>query len=78
MQHDTQFLNVRQVAQRLGISCSLLHKLKRMGAGPTFYRFGRSVRYAVTDVDDWAKSRPWKSIRRRADPANPGSAIAHP
>ena len=77
--HDKppQYLTVREVANRLQVSCSLLHKLKRLGTGPIFRRFGRSVRYTVADVDEWDRHNTWKSVRRRRYAAQTDSAT-HP
>jgi predicted DNA-binding transcriptional regulator AlpA len=67
---ESDYMDVKGVAKRLGVSCSLLHKLKRNGSGPTFRRFGRSIRYAVADVDSWSNERAWRSVRVQMSPNN--------
>jgi len=72
MQHtEPLYLDVKGVANRLGVSCSLLHKLKRNGSGPAFRRFGRSIRYAIADVDSWSNERAWRSVRVQMSSNNP-------
>jgi hypothetical protein len=42
---------------------SLLSNARRNGSGPAIRRFGRSIRYAIADVDRWSNARMWKSVR---------------
>jgi excisionase family DNA binding protein len=52
-----------QAARRIGMSPSYLRKLRKFGGGPTFIRFGRSVRYSEAELDAWVANR----VRETAD-----------
>jgi hypothetical protein len=57
MQHpEPLYLDVKGVAKRLG---------------PAFRRFGRSIRYAIANVDSWSNERAWRSVRVQMSPNNP-------
>jgi len=43
-------LNIKQAAQCLGCSVSMMRKMKRLGTGPVYHRVGRSLRYAPDDL----------------------------
>lgn len=53
---DVPYMNTKQVAARLGVSRSYLEKLRVYGGGPTYIKIGRSVIYAIAEVDAWMKS----------------------
>lgn len=54
---DGDLITVRQLADLLRISKSYLDKARATeGKGPTYTKFGRSVRYAVGDVRMWIDS----------------------
>lgn len=60
-------LNTRQAAAYLGVSKSLLEKLRVgliPGQSPPFYRVGKSVRYRAEDLDVWAGSNPTAAEQR--------------
>lgn len=48
------FLTTQQAADRLGMKRQTLEGWRFQGQGPKFRRFGRSIRYAVHDLDEWA------------------------
>ncbi|MCC6789666.1 MAG: helix-turn-helix domain-containing protein [Hyphomonadaceae bacterium] len=51
-------LNVRQAAQRLGLSKSTLDKMRCAGKGPRFIKStDRAVRYDPADLDAWIADR---------------------
>lgn len=52
-----EFLNERQVADLLCQSVRTIQKWRVTGAGPAFYKLGRSVRYRRAEVIAWAESR---------------------
>lgn len=49
-------LNTEQAAAYLGMSPNTLHRWRWSGEGPRFRKFGRSVRYARTDLDAYAEA----------------------
>lgn len=50
-------LRVPQAAAYLGISKSLLDKLRCYGGGPTYAKLGSSVIYSTSDLDAWLSSK---------------------
>jgi excisionase family DNA binding protein len=67
-QRHPVLFTIAEVANYLRVSRSLIHKLNRLGEGPPFLRFGRSVRYDQREVDDWKLTQRWASVRRRKRP----------
>ena len=52
-----------EVAQRLGVSAATLRHWRRIGEGPIYRRFGRSVRYLETDLSEYIElSRPGADV----------------
>ena len=45
-----------EAAFYLGLGRQTLPKLRLRGSGPVYRKFGRSVRYALEDLDAWAKN----------------------
>jgi len=43
----------------LRLSPRTLEKLRVLGGGPRFRKFGRRVRYALADLDAWADGRSY-------------------
>jgi predicted DNA-binding transcriptional regulator AlpA len=52
-----EFLDERQVADLLCQSVRTIQKWRVSGAGPGFYKLGRSVRYRRAEVIAWAEAR---------------------
>ncbi len=50
-------LRTPQAADYLGISKSLLDKLRCYGGGPTYAKLGSSVIYSTADLDAWVASK---------------------
>lgn len=52
-------LTTEEAARRLGISSSLLEKLRvyTPEKSPPFMRIGRAIRYRTADLDAWATAR---------------------
>jgi predicted DNA-binding transcriptional regulator AlpA len=50
-------LHPAQVAELLGVSLSWLAKSRMNGTGPRFVKLGRAVRYALSAVREYIKSR---------------------
>jgi len=55
-------LDTAQAAIYTGLAPATLEKLRCMGGGPKFVRFGRrAVRYLKADVDQWLAARTFES-----------------
>ena len=52
-----EFLNEKALAQRLGISISLLRKWRRTRQGPPWVKLGRAVRYSAAELVIWLNMR---------------------
>jgi hypothetical protein len=51
---DQSLLSVAEAARRLSLSQSYLNKLRCVGGGPVFIKFGpRRVAYRPADLDAW-------------------------
>jgi predicted DNA-binding transcriptional regulator AlpA len=50
MNTSKQYLDELEVAQRLGLSFRTLRQWRWLRRGPSFKKFGKSVRYSVEDV----------------------------
>jgi excisionase family DNA binding protein len=64
-------MRVRQAAEYVGVSKSLLDKLRCYGGGPAYAKLGTSVIYNTDDLDDWIAAR-------RIEPANDNQRAARP
>lgn len=64
------YVSVREAAEFLRLSQKTLHRYRISGEGPVFHKFGRRVRYALSDLEDWA------ATRRRTSTCDDGSALA--
>ncbi len=51
------FLSNGQAATYLKLSPRTLEKLRVIGGGPVFRKFGRRVIYALSDLNNWADER---------------------
>jgi hypothetical protein len=52
-----RMFRVREAAKFLSLSVSYLNKLRCGGGGPVFYKVGRAVLYAPTDLESWLANR---------------------
>lgn len=52
-----EVLTPKQAAEFLRISESTLAKMRLRSGGPRYLKYGRSVRYEVSELSDWARSR---------------------
>jgi predicted DNA-binding transcriptional regulator AlpA len=50
-------LSLDQTVTLTGLSRSSLAKKRCDGSGPAFFKIGRAVKYATSDVDAWILSR---------------------
>lgn len=49
--------DVKQAAERTGLSANTLNNLRSIGGGPRFLKLGRAVRYSETDLEAWLSAR---------------------
>ncbi|MCZ4343762.1 helix-turn-helix domain-containing protein [Sphingomonadaceae bacterium G21617-S1] len=63
------FLSNEEAASFLNLSPRTLEKMRVVGGGPPFCKFGRRVAYAVGDLEAWAANRRCNST---SDPACKG------
>ena len=61
-------LNEVQVAELLNLSERTLQGWRVTGKGPTFEKFGRSVRYATTAVEAWIAAQERASTTAASPP----------
>lgn len=54
---DLPWLSTPEAASRLGLAPQTLEKLRVIGGGPRFGKFGRAVRYSPAELDQWANER---------------------
>jgi excisionase family DNA binding protein len=54
-----RYLTNDEAAAYLRLSPRTLEKLRVLGGGPRFRKFGRRVRYALADLDAWADGRSY-------------------
>ncbi|MDD5364807.1 MAG: helix-turn-helix domain-containing protein [Gallionellaceae bacterium] len=56
-----RYLTNDEAAEYLRLSPRTLEKLRVIGGGPRFRKFGRRVMYAVADLDAWADQRSFEA-----------------
>ncbi|MFN3990169.1 MAG: helix-turn-helix transcriptional regulator [Erythrobacter sp.] len=72
MDNETPYMKTDEAARYLGLSSSLLNKLRLTGGGPVFVRLaGRAIRYRRGDLDAWANASAMASTSQ-----SPGDAGA--
>ena len=55
--HKSDLLNRQAAANFLNIKKSTLEAWAVRGGGPIFYKFGRAVRYRISDLEAWVDSK---------------------
>lgn len=60
-QADNEYLTPQQAGEFLALSYRTLEKMRTIGGGPPFHKFGRRVSYSRADLREWAKSRKFDS-----------------
>ena len=50
------YFDTNVAAHLLGVSVSTMKRWRKSGEGPNFFRFGYSIKYAASDLREWAKS----------------------
>ncbi len=72
MDNESPFMKTDEAARYLGLSSSLLNKLRLTGGGPVFVRLaGRAIRYRRADLDAWANASAMASTSQA--PGDAGS-----
>jgi hypothetical protein len=56
-----EFCDVNGAAAILNVSPSFLNKARLTGGGPVYAKFGRTVRYPIDGLLEWAASRQRRS-----------------
>jgi excisionase family DNA binding protein len=56
-----RYFTNNEAAMYLGLGRQTLPKFRLTGGGPPFLKIGRSVRYALEDLDAWAKGHRRRS-----------------
>lgn len=51
------FLDVRQLADYLGVPVSTVYDWRTNGRGPAAHRFGKHLKFAVSDVQAWVEQQ---------------------
>jgi excisionase family DNA binding protein len=51
------YLTRRQACAYLNVSMATLERAAFHGGGPAFIKLGKTVRYAIIELDRWAKAR---------------------
>lgn len=57
------FLSTEQAAFYLGLSARKLQQMRAAGAGPSFRRHCRYVRYHIDDLDAWSRNSGVQELR---------------
>jgi hypothetical protein len=56
-----EYCDTQHASDLLGVSASFLNKRRLTGDGPDYSKFGRSVRYRVDALFEWAARRTRRS-----------------
>ena len=54
---DDRCLTTAEVAKHLGLSPTTLKNYRANGNGPAFVKFGKMIRYRLSDIKQWRDSR---------------------
>jgi predicted DNA-binding transcriptional regulator AlpA len=65
LQPGDRFIDTDETAEILGTTTNTLNYWRVMGSGPKYYRHGRNVRYLLSEVVEWGKSRCVDPTRER-------------
>lgn len=52
-----KLLSTKQLATYLGVAPSTLSSYRKDGIGPEYLKIGRLIRYRVSDVDLWLRTK---------------------
>ena len=54
-------LTTDEAANYLHLKAGLLHRLRKDGGGPRFFKLGKVVRYDPIDLDLWWEANKWST-----------------
>lgn len=63
---DDRYVSDLEAAEILGVSRSWLRQLRCKGGGCRFYSFGRTIRYRLNELHEWAETLSFSSTTERA------------
>jgi predicted DNA-binding transcriptional regulator AlpA len=63
---EVNIMSPAELAIYVGLSESMLAKMRCLGGGPEYFKLGRAVRYPQSDVDGWLADR---RVRHSSDAA---------
>jgi len=73
LENQNHLMKTEEAGRYLGLSSSLLNKLRLTGGGPVFVRLaGRAIRYRKPDLDAWVNASAMASTS--AYPESAGAA----
>lgn len=55
-ENKIEYFDTDIAAHILGVSVSTMKRWRKINDGPNYYKFGRSIKYTVSDLNQWAKS----------------------
>lgn len=59
-EHAQDYLTPEEAAHHLRLSPRTLEKMRTLGGGPRFCKFGRRVLYARVELEAWAAERSYE------------------
>ena len=68
-----RYLTADEAAEFLRLSPRTLEKHRGIGGGPRYHKFGRAVRYAMSDLEAWAEARAFDMTSDPDYPALPAT-----
>jgi hypothetical protein len=68
-----RYVTADEAAEFLRLSPRTLEKHRGIGGGPRYHKFGRAVRYAMSDLEAWAEARAYDMTSDDDYPALPAT-----
>jgi len=62
---NNDFLNTRQAAKLVGLAPNTLEIWRLRGCGPKYIKFGRAVRYRLTDLETYIQEQTRQSTSEK-------------
>ena len=62
---EKDFLNTRQAAELIGLKANTLEIWRLRGTGPKYIKFGRAVRYRLTDLESYVDAQTRQSTSEK-------------
>lgn len=59
-----KLLSPKQLADFLGVALTTLSSYRKDGIGPEYLKIGRLIRYRVSDVDIWLKTKETEFLEK--------------